>query len=256
MNQRFTSLPREQLITGGILAVSTLLAWLMTVLMGKPGGMTGVESMGSSDSMNESWLTLVVFLLMWLSMMVAMMFPSAAPMILLFNRLVRQRKSQGQVFVPTWVFVAGYLAIWTAFGVIAYLAIWVVQSESTRVSDGGLLQLIRTGQGLLLILAGLYQFSPLKTACLRHCQSPLGFIAQHWREGIAGAFRMGLYHGTYCLGCCWGLMLVLFAVGLMNLVAMGLLTLIIFIEKVSRHGGFIGRIVGAGLIGLGIYLVF
>ncbi|HWP48170.1 MAG TPA: DUF2182 domain-containing protein [Candidatus Limnocylindrales bacterium] len=255
MNQRFTSLPREQLITGGVLAISTLLAWLITVSMKMPGGITMIGSAGSPDSMSRNWPTFVAFLFMWLSMMVAMMFPSAAPMILLFSRLVRQRKSQGQAFVPTWVFVAGYLVIWTAFGVIAYFVIWIVQSGSTRISDGYLLQPIRVGQGILLILAGLYQFSPLKTACLRHCQSPLGFIAQHWREGIAGALRMGLYHGAYCLGCCWGLMLVLFAVGLMNLTAMGLLTLIIFIEKVSRYGMILGRIVGVGLVGLGVYLI-
>jgi predicted metal-binding membrane protein len=255
MNQRFTSLPREQFITGGILAISTLLAWLIAVSMKMPDGITRIGSAGSPDSMSGNWLTFVAFLFMWVSMMIAMMFPSAAPMILLFNRLVQQRKAQGQAFVPTWIFVAGYLAIWTAFGVVAYLVIWIVQSGSTRISDGYLLQPIRVGQGILLVLAGLYQFSPLKTVCLRHCQSPLGFIARHWREGIAGAFRMGLYHGAYCLGCCWGLMLVLFAVGLMNLAAMGLLTLIIFLEKVSRYGMVLGRIVGVGLVGLGVYLI-
>jgi predicted metal-binding membrane protein len=227
----------------------------MTVSMKMPGGVTLVGSAGFSDSMNGNQLPFVAFLLMWIAMMTAMMFPSAAPMILLFNRLVQQRKAQGQVFAPTWIFVAGYLAIWTAFGVVAYFIIWIVQLEGSRISTESLIQPIRAGQGIILILAGLYQFSPLKTVCLRHCQSPLGFIAQHWREGIVGAFRMGLYHGAYCLGCCWGLMLVLFAVGLMNLAAMGLLTLIIFLEKVSRYGMVLGRIVGVGLVGLGVYLI-
>ena len=205
-----------------------------------------------SGLMAGGWPAFAVFLPMWITMMVAMMFPAATPMILLFDRLARQRKARGQAYVPTAIFVAGYLVAWAVFGVIAYLAILAVQTLTAQLA-GSLPQLPLIGLVAILFLAGIYQLSPLKTVCLRHCQTPFGFVVQHWREGTGGAFAMGLHHGTYCIGCCWGLMLVLIAVGLMNLAAMGVLALVIFVEKVSRRGFLISRLVGLALIALALW---
>lgn len=187
----------------------------------------------------------VLFLVTWLLMMVAMMFPSAAPMILTFSRLQAARRQRGQAFIPAWVFVAGYLAVWTAFGVLALGASWLAEAV-------GLMGLGGPIGGVLLVLAGLYQFSPLKHTCLARCRTPLGFLLTFWRDGYAGAFRMGLAHGVFCLGCCWLLFVLLFPLGLMNLLAMAALTLVIFAEKVLPAGPWIGRAAGLGLAGWGL----
>lgn len=280
MVQRLTARPRPQLIIAGVLAVLTVAAWLITVaqaqMMGNsmptaPGmagmsdAMPGITNSMSGDTTMAGpaaglvpglivggWPAFAIFLPMWVTMMVAMMFPAATPMILLFDRVARQRKARGEAYVPTAIFVAGYLVAWTLFGLVAYLAILAVQTLIAQFIES-FPQLPLIGLVAVLLLAGIYQFSPLKTVCLRHCQTPFGFITHHWREGAGGAFVMGLHHGTYCIGCCWGLMLVLIAVGLMNLAAMGLLALVIFVEKLSRRGFLISRIVGVSLIALAIW---
>lgn len=249
-------LRREQFLMGGALAVFTLIAWVVTLLMSMPEGteVTNASDVPDSGLSGSGWVGFVTFQLMWLSMMVAMMFPSTAPMILMFNRITQQRKSQGAAFVPTWIFVSGYLVIWAFFGILVYLIIVVSQPLVKQLIGQSSPLLLPAGQVVILLLAGLYQFSALKTVCLSHCQSSFSFIFHHWREGFRGAFWMGLHHGMYCVGCCWGLMFVLFAVGLMNLPAMGFLTLVIFIEKISRHGLLIGRMVGFGLIAFSIWI--
>ncbi len=142
-----------------------------------------------------------LFLAIWVAMMVAMMFPTAAPMILMFNRVHGGKRERGQPFVPTWVFVSSYLLVWTLFGAIAYgIAVGVedIADRSEWIMDNA----ARLG-GSILVLAGLYQLSPLKHLCLSKCRTPLNFILSSWRDGYGGSFRMGLEHGMYCLGCCW-----------------------------------------------------
>lgn len=170
-----------------------------------------------------------LFLAMWVAMMVAIMFPTAAPMILTFATVQKGKRGRGQAFVPTWVFVGAYLLVWTVFGVIAYAA--AVAAEALAMNSMWLMENGGRIGGLLLVLAGLYQLSPLKTACLNKCRTPLSFIMTSWRDGYAGAFRMGLEHGWYCMGCCWLLFLILFPLGVMNIAAMVLLTALIFAEK-------------------------
>jgi predicted metal-binding membrane protein len=173
------------------------------------------DGMSMSPTMGMGTL---LFLAIWITMMVAMMFPTAAPMILIFARTHRHKQAQGKPYVPTWVFVAAYMLIWTLFGGVAYLfaaggerlaeqSMWVVDNAA------------RIG-GTLLILAGIYQLTPLKHACLSKCRSPMQFILSSWRDGYAGSFRMGLEHGGYCLGCCWMLFVILFPLGMMNIGAM------------------------------------
>lgn len=195
-----------------------------------------------------------LFLAVWIAMMVAMMFPSVAPMIMFFSTVSRNHRAAGERTAPTWVFLIGYLSIWTLLGVGAYLLSLVM--PAVGMSGPGLLTYSPIAGGLVLILAGAYQWSPLKRASLEHCRSPLGFLMHGWRDGYVGAFRLGATHGAYCVGCCLGLMVVLFAVGMMNLGWMALLATIIFVEKVVPSGQLARTFVGAALDLYGIAIVF
>ena len=193
-----------------------------------------------------------LFLVIWVVMMIAMMFPAVVPMVLIFSKVHDERKARDEGSIPTWVFVSGYLLVWAFFGVLAYFGGLLV--DYSAMSFPKLKAYSTVIGGVVLIAAGLYQLTPLKNACLTHCRSPLHFIMHKWREGYLGAFLMGIDHGVYCLGCCWGLMLVLFVVGIMNLTWMGILTLVILVEKISKHGLIISRVIGGFLILLGIIL--
>jgi predicted metal-binding membrane protein len=190
-----------------------------------------------------------LFLGVWIAMMVAMMFPTAAPMILSFARIQGSREARGQIIVPTWLFILAYLALWSAMGILAYLgasaADWLAQDSDWVLGNAG-----RIG-GAVLIIAGLYQVSPWKNRCLAQCRTPVGFIMSHWKEGRIGALRMGLEHGAYCLGCCWFLFVILFPLGMMNVAALGLVTLLIFAEKSLAIGERVARFSAVGLIGYG-----
>jgi predicted metal-binding membrane protein len=196
------------------------------------------------------WL---VMLAMWWVMMVAMMTPSAAPMILLHARVTRHAQARGAMPagpVPTGVFVAGYLLAWLGFSTAAAAAQWGL--EALRLVDG--MMMWSTAEGLtggLLLAAGLYQLSPLKAVCLTHCRAPAEYLSTHWRPGRLGALRMGLVHGAYCIGCCWALMLLLFAGGLMNLIWIASLALVVLIEKVLPGGRRVGRALAILLIAAG-----
>jgi predicted metal-binding membrane protein len=192
-----------------------------------------------------------LFLVMWVAMMVAMMFPSVYPMVLLFARVAKGQSARpGSTQVPTWVFVAGYLVIWTLVGGIMYalyLTLRWLGGHLAWFSDWA-----TVGIAIVLMGAGLYQLSAWKGICLTHCRSPLSFVLHKWREGIGGAFLMGIDHGAYCVGCCWALMVVLFVMGLMSLVWMGGLTVVIFLEKVTRYGPRLSKVIGGMFILLGI----
>lgn len=216
-----------------------------------------VRSMGQMqqgmDATAPAPVSLLLFLPVWIAMMVAMMLPSVAPVVSLFAAAGRVRRQAGGRATPAWVFVAGYLAVWSLFGLGAFLLSLAV--PALGMAANGLRDVSALAGGLVLVVAGLYQWSPLKQVCLRHCRSPLGVLVHHWREGRAGAFRMGFAHGSYCVGCCWGLMLVLFAVGLMNLVAMVALTGVIFAEKVVPHGPLIGKVAAGALVLYGVLTI-
>lgn len=177
-------------------------------------------------------LSAPLFLVIWVVMMIAMMFPAATPMVQMLQRIAASKQLQGEAAVPAWVFVAGYLVIWTLFGILAYLAATAIDREASQfmwlMGNGA-----RLG-GLVLVLAGVYQLTPLKRACLCKCRSPVSFLLTSWHDGYGGAFRMRAEHGSFCLGCCWAMMLVLFVVGVMSLPWMALLTVAIFVEKNVR----------------------
>ncbi|HLT02442.1 MAG TPA: DUF2182 domain-containing protein [Geminicoccaceae bacterium] len=195
----------------------------------------------------------VLMFFMWWIMMMAMMLPSATPMILLFALINRTQREKGAPYVPTGIFAAGYLAVWSAFSLVAVTAQWGLERigllSSMMASTSVLL-----GAGLL-IAAGLYQLSPLKHACLRHCRSPIFFIGHHWRPGNLGALRMGVAHGAFCTGCCWFLMALLFYGGVMNLYWIVGLAAFVLLEKTVPAGHWLGRITGALLIAWGGALI-
>jgi predicted metal-binding membrane protein len=191
---------------------------------------------------------------MWAVMMVGMMLPSAAPTLLLYAALARKSDSSGSVALRVYAFAAGYLAIWTLFSLLAtalqrVLVAALVLSPMMEVQN-------RAWAGGLLVLAGIYQFTAAKRACLTACRSPVEFITRHWKPGRSGAFRMGLEHGLYCLGCCWALMLLLFVGGVMNLWVIAAITLFVLLEKIAPLGAQAGRLSGALLLLLGAWVLF
>jgi predicted metal-binding membrane protein len=255
---------REQLLIGTGIAIIAALAWLY-VLAGAGTGMSTLAmstwrfppprpaTMAIGDWSPGYWVTMLV---MWWVMMIAMMIPSAAPAILLHARVVRHGQARGQIddpLVPSAAFAAGYLAIWLAFSVLAV----ALQFALERLGLLHGMMMWSTSPlltGGLLITAGLYQLTPHKTACLARCRSPSEFLTRHWQPGHAGAFRMGLAHGAFCLGCCWALMLLLFAAGIMNLVWIAGLAILVLLEKLAPFGVKVSRLTAALLIGVGLYV--
>lgn len=240
-------LSRERNLVLISLIVLAVIAW--AVLIRQRLTMDRDMAMGLTMGM-----TAPLFLATWGAMMVAMMFPTAAPMVLMFSRVHAGKRQRGQSFVPTWVFVAAYLVVWTLFGVLAY-AVAVGVTSLAEDSMWLMNNAARLG-GAVLVLAGLYQLSPLKNVCLSKCRSPLAFILNSWRDGYAGSFRMGLEHGVYCLGCCWLLFVILFPLGMMNVAAMALIMVLIFAEKSLPIGRQIGRAVAVVFIAYGALVVF
>ncbi len=231
------------------LLLAAALGWIVTIQ--QAGGMMSMSNhMGGMSSAHPSSTAVIVFLPVWIAMMVGMMFPAVAPVVSLVAVASRKRREAGRRSVPLVVFLAGYLAIWTLFGVCANLLSLAV--PSLDMAAPGIRSESWLGAGVILVAAGLYEWSPLKGACLRHCRSPLGTFMRLWRDGWMGAFRMGFMHGAICLGCCWGLMLVLFAVGIMNLGAMVLLAAVIFAQKVLPHGELVRKGSGLALIVAGL----
>ena len=202
-------------------------------------------------TMDKPWNAADLFFTfaMWAVMMVGMMTPSVAPVTLLLAGMHRSRSAQrapGVVFA----FSAGYLLVWAAFSAGAALAQWALH-EAALMSPAMRTSSARLGAAIL-IAAGVYQLTPFKSACLAHCRSPLGFLLSRWRNGTAGALRMGIEHGNYCLGCCWALMGVLFVVGVMNLVWVAAMTIFILVEKLGPAGGLVARAAGVAMIAAGI----
>jgi predicted metal-binding membrane protein len=277
---------REKWLIVGVLMFLTSAAWVVTIYQSRlhatmdglgmsmavppegssmvsPGPTHGgitmpgmpMDAAASTGGSTALVLGVGLFMVMWVAMMMAMMFPSIYPMVLLFTRVSKGQVGQSaRTRVPTWIFVAGYLAIWTLVGVVVYLASLLVRWVNGQVSWFGEWSFV--GSAIILMGVGLYQFSRWKGVCLTHCRSPLSFVLHHWREGMLGAFRMGVNHGAYCVGCCWGLMLVMFVMGLMSLVWMGGLTIVIFLEKVTRYGPALSKVVGSILIVLGLGILF
>jgi len=201
----------------------------------------------------------VLMFFMWWVMMVAMMLPSAAPMVLLYGTVNRKAsKSVNSSTSNHWStagFTGGYLLAWAGFSIVAVLLQWALEragllSPMTLNTTSAMLA------GSILIFAGLYQLTPLKEACLKHCRSPIQFLSQQWQAGVTGALKMGLHHGVYCLGCCWGLMVILFFGGIMNLYWIIGLAIIVLIEKLVPVGVWVGKVIAVVLIAWGSWFLY
>jgi len=223
--------------------VAALAAWIVTV-----DRMRGMDAGPGTDLGGLGW-----FVGIWVTMMAAMMLPSVAPMVLAFARISRQRHRRGHVaLVPSSVFMAGYLGAWTMYGLLAYGAFRLLTGMGF-----GFLAWDRAGPyvaGGAIAAAGIYQLTPLKAICLRHCRGPVHFVLNHWREGRLGALRMGARHGLYCVGCCWGLMVTLFALGVMSIVWMATIAAVILVEKVFPYGVPLSRVFALGLVAFAIWV--
>jgi predicted metal-binding membrane protein len=248
-----TVLRRERLIISGCLAAIVILSWLY--LVHTKTAMPDMDMPGMVMVDLQKWgpTTVLLLFVMWTVMMVAMMVPSAAPMILSFLTVNRRRQAAHRPFVPVTIFLLGYLAVWTAFSAAATLAEWGLHQaamlSTTMTTTSAALN------GGLLIAAGVFQWTPMKRACLKGCRSPLSFLMSEWRDGAAGAFVMGLRHGAYCVGCCWFLMALLFVAGVMNLLWVAVIALFVMVEKISPKGELIARIAGIGLMIAGATLI-
>jgi predicted metal-binding membrane protein len=251
---------RVIVVAGLMIVIASAWTWLLLgagTKMGAPGmdgmppGMGDMAAVMAPAVWNAGYAALMVA--MWWVMMIAMMLPSATPMLLVFARVNRKEKAGGRPYVPTAVFAAGYLAVWGGFSVIAAVTQWGLQRlallSPMMVTTSSVLG------GAILIAAGAWQLTPIKHVCLRHCRSPLSFLLNGWRPGRAGAFRMGLEHGAYCLGCCWFLMALLFVGGIMNLYWVGGIAAFVLIEKTVPMGQWIARTAGAGLLAWGVALL-
>ena len=245
-------LRKDRLILTAGLFLIALLSWWYIIYLYRQMYPMNMNALFFAMPMTPAWtLTdFILLFLMWLVMMIAMMTPSVAPLILLFAMVNRQRKQRQNPFVPGMYLLAGYIAAWTVFSLLATILQWALQQVSWLNPE-----MIITNKilgSIILITAGVFQFTSLKQSCLHHCQSPVEFIHRKWKDGRMGAFKMGIQNGVYCLGCCWMLMILLFVSGIMNILWIALISFFVLIEKLVPHSKWISYIAGVGLVAYGI----
>ena len=245
-------LARPKRIALGCIAALTGLGWLALALMMSGGASSDWDAWQAlcQPVLAGTWGTFAVALPMWAAMTLAMMLPTAGPMILTYAEIADTAARKCEPVVSPLVLTAGYVAVWLGFAIVAAALQWVLARAG--LLDGG--NTSRLAGGAIFIAAGLYQFTALKQSCLTQCQRPFPFFFSNWTEERAGVFRLGLRQGLYCLGCCWAMMLVMFAVGTMNVVWMAALGVLMTIEKLSTTARF-SRAVGAAFIAIGSVMV-
>ncbi len=239
-----TSSPAGQrrLAAAVVLGALAVVAWIASV------DRMNAMSMGSRLSVGS----LGFFVVLWVLMMAAMMFPSVWPVIATHALVISRRAGAGRSHGRSVAFVGGYLGAWTAFGLVAFGLLWVARSAGLdTLSDN---ELARYGVAPIALVAAVYQGVPLKRVCLKQCRGPLSFFIEHWREGIRGALRMGLRHGAYCVGCCWLLMAVLVAIGVMSITWMAVVSVAIAVEKLAppRWAWLASGALTAGLVAVAV----
>lgn len=256
LSQKFiTTINQDRRILLGCLAALMALAWSFTAYQA-----WGMANMDKARWMlmpsARSWVLgdYGVIFVMWAVMMVAMMIPSAMPMILTFDSVNRQRRRSGDSLTLTWVFISGYLLVWTLFSLAATLLQGILHDRT--ILTPMMASRSPLFGGAILLAAGLFQLTPFKNTCLKHCRTPLHFLMTGWREGRRGALLMGVKHGLFCTACCWLLMALLFVLGVMNLLWIAAISVFVLIEKVVPSGPWFTRVSGVFLIVWGTGLIF
>jgi len=239
------------IVAAGLLGVAGL-GWLYIVRLGREMAVMADMAMAMPQMTPWDLADFVLTFLMWAVMMVAMMVPSASPMILTFATINRKRLLDETPLIRTGLFLVGYLLVWAGYSLLAALGQWGLHAAALITPAMAVTPWLG---GVLLVAAGIYQFTPLKDVCLSRCQSPFGFILTQWREGAAGALVMGLRHGAFCVGCCWVLMALLFVAGVMNLLWVAAIAAFVLLEKVAPLGRVVSRFAGAVLILWGAWLL-
>lgn len=262
-----TVLRRDRLLVAGALGMTAALAWGYVLWLAADMDMGGMDmtgfrmipaGLGFMAPANAPWgVTEFAFVfVMWAVMMIGMMAPSAAPMILMYARVGRQGNVEGKPLAATGWFAAGYFLAWTGFSLAATLVQWMI--ERAALLDSRMASASNVLGGIVLIAAGVYQWSPLKDVCLARCQSPIGFLMSYggFRRDVPGCLLVGLRHGAYCIGCCGALMALLFVGGVMNVLWIALLALLVLLEKLVPFGRWIARAVGVACIVAGAGMLF
>jgi predicted metal-binding membrane protein len=259
-------LRRDRLVVAGALGVIAALAWGYVLWLAADMDMGGMEmtgfrmipaGMGIMAPTNAPWsaIEFAFVFAMWAVMMVGMMAPSAAPMILLYARVGRQGKSAGEPLAATTWFTAGYFLAWVSFSLVATFLQWGF--ERAALLDARMATASNVLGGIVLVAAGVYQWTPLKDVCLVQCRTPLQFLMRHggFRGDVPGCVLLGLRHGAYCVGCCWVLMTLLFVGGVMNVLWIALLALLVLLEKLTPCGRWIARIAGVACVAAGVWML-
>jgi predicted metal-binding membrane protein len=259
-----TVLRRDRLVVAGALGAIVALAWGYVLWLAADMDMGGMDmtgfrmipaGMGIMAPANAPWRTIefAFVFAMWAVMMVGMMTPSAAPMILIYARLGRQARAGGEPLAATGWFAAGYFLAWTGFSLAATLVQWML--ERAALLDSRMASASTVLGGIVLIAAGVYQWTPLKDVCLVQCQTPLQFLMRHggFRGDVPGCLLLGLRHGAVCVGCCWVLMALLFVGGVMNVLWIALLALLVLLEKLAPFGQWIARVAGIACVAAGAW---
>ena len=257
------ALRKDRLVVLAAVLVVAGLAWSYTVYVAwETGNLGNGSSIARSMEMPNmaAWRAVDwgAMFVMWAVMMAAMMAPTAAPMVMLFASVNRRRQEQQQPYVSSMVFLSGYLVIWVGFAAAATVGNWALHTHALMSSMMGSMLGSSTSSilgGSLLLASGIFQWTPLKDACLSRCRTPWGFVMSYWREGKGGALLMGLQHGLLCLGCCWMLMSLLFVLGVMNLVWIAALAAFVLLEKVGPRGKLISRCGGLVLVAWGVWVI-
>jgi predicted metal-binding membrane protein len=261
-----TVLRRDRWIVGGAIGIIVALAWGYVLWLADDMDMVGMDmtgfrmipaGIGIMLPAKEPWraFEFAYVFLMWAVMMVGMMAPSAAPMILMYARVGRQGTIAGKPLAATGWFAAGYLLTWIGFSLVATLVQWVLEREA--LLDERMTSASTTLGAVVLIAAGVYQWTPLKDVCLAQCRTPFGFLIRHggFRGDVAGCVGLGLRHGAYCVGCCWILMALLFVIGVMNVLWIALLALLVLVEKLTPWGRLVARAAGVACVAAGVWLL-
>jgi predicted metal-binding membrane protein len=246
---------KDRLIVLSALFVICILSWLYIIYLYRQMAVMDMDALLFAMPMTPAWtmIDFILVFLMWFVMMIAMMTPSVAPLILIFVTVNRKRKQQQSPFVSASYLLCGYFLIWAVFSLLATLLQFFLQRISLLNPEMATTDKILGG--VILITAGIFQFTSLKNKCLHYCRTPIDFIHRNWKEGRAGALKMGILNGFYCVGCCWMLMVLLFVAGIMNLLWITLIGLFVLVEKIVPQKKWISYVAGFVLILYGVFLL-